>query len=144
MQPETTTIRGRLRRVVTVARRELRSPPPATWKLVDRRGENERFSNRVVLVTGAAGLIGYQLVQAFINSGAIVHAVDINGDGLDRRATSGGELAGGAVPVDAIGHAVRFLCDSRVSRMTTGQHLAIDGGAGMYRSGVHNQPLEQW
>ena len=228
MQPETTTIRGRLRRVVTVARRELRSPPPATWKRVDRRGENERFSNRVVLVTGTAGLIGYLLVQAFIDSGAIVHAVDINGDGFDRlvtevssaqgadaaarlrtsvvdvgdtdqisnlatsvdeldvlvnnvgyndnttdlshqlaergirvnavapglvrnyddepdrRATSGGALAGGAVPVDAIAHAVRFLCDSRVSPMTTGQHLVIDGGAGMYRSGVHNEPLEQW
>lgn len=295
MQAETTTIRGRVRRVVTVARKELRSPPPVNWQLADPRGQNERFSNRVVLVTGAAGLIGSQLVQAFIASGAKTHAVDIDAKGLDRlaakveeeqgegaasrlrthvvdlrdpdeisnlaacideldllvnnvgfndntmdvedltaeswrhildvnlvgpalltghltpqlsaksdgsvlfvtsingvapsrwlhygaakaalgklvvdlshqlaekgvrvnavapgmvrahddqpdrRVGAGGALAGGAVPVEAVVHAVQFLSDSHVSPMTTGQHLVIDGAAGMYRSGAHNRSLE--
>jgi NAD(P)-dependent dehydrogenase (short-subunit alcohol dehydrogenase family) len=297
VQAEETTLRGRLGRAIAAARRELRSSPPVSWQLADPLAEDERFVGRRVLVTGAAGLIGSQLVQAFVTSGATVHAVDKNGAGLDelaaqvasaglpgqatqlethvadlgdpdeirrlaenvdeldvlvnnvgfndvitdvedltveswrhildvnlvgpamltgelvpklsaksdgavvfvtsingvapsrwlhygaakaalgklvvdlahqlaekgvrvnavapgavrltddppdQRAISGGSLAGGAVPVEAIVHAVQFLCESRVSPMTTGQHLIIDGGAGMYRSGVHNQPLEQW
>ena len=37
-----------------------------------------------MLVTGAAGLIGSVLVESFLAAGASVHAVDIDGAGLDR------------------------------------------------------------
>jgi 3-oxoacyl-[acyl-carrier protein] reductase len=69
---------------MNAARRELRSPPPVTWELADPRAANERFVDRVVLVTGAAGMIGSGLVEGFLSAGASVHAVDIDGAGLDR------------------------------------------------------------
>jgi NAD(P)-dependent dehydrogenase (short-subunit alcohol dehydrogenase family) len=82
--PGTPTFRARVRRAVNAARRELRSPPPVTWMLADPRAANEQFTDRTVLVTGAAGTIGAVLVEAFLSAGARVHAVDIDGSGLDR------------------------------------------------------------
>ena len=74
----------RIRRAVHAARRELRSPPPVVWELADPRGANQRFAGRIVVVTGAAGLIGSLLVESFLAAGAAVHAVDIDSAGLDR------------------------------------------------------------
>ncbi|MCI0632770.1 MAG: SDR family oxidoreductase [Actinobacteria bacterium] len=43
-----------------------------------------RFSNRNVIVTGAAQGIGRGIVEAFLREGALVFAADINADGLRR------------------------------------------------------------
>jgi NAD(P)-dependent dehydrogenase (short-subunit alcohol dehydrogenase family) len=66
----------------------LRSPPPVVWELADPRTANERFADRCVVVTGAAGLIGSVLVEAFLAAGASVHAVDRDAAGLDRLRSS--------------------------------------------------------
>jgi len=42
-----------------------------------------RFSDKTVLITGAAGGIGSALVQRFVSEGACVVASDINADGLE-------------------------------------------------------------
>jgi len=47
---------------------------------------NTDFSERVVLVTGAAQGIGAAIAAAFIDAGARVHVADIDRDGLDRTA----------------------------------------------------------
>lgn len=75
---------------MNAARRELRSPPPVSWELADPRAVNVRFLDRVVLVTGAAGMIGSGLVQGFLSAGASVHAVDIDSDGLERLRVAAG------------------------------------------------------
>jgi NAD(P)-dependent dehydrogenase (short-subunit alcohol dehydrogenase family) len=69
------------------------SPAAVTWELVDPCAANERFVDQVVLVTGAAGMIGAGLVKGFLSAGASVHAVDIDGPGLDRlRVDAGAEV----------------------------------------------------
>jgi NAD(P)-dependent dehydrogenase (short-subunit alcohol dehydrogenase family) len=66
-----------------------------TWQLADPRVTNERFIDRVVLVTGAAGMIGTVLVEGFLSAGASVHAVDLDGAGLARlRCDVGVEASG--------------------------------------------------
>ena len=46
-----------------------------------------RFTDRCVLVTGAAQGIGRGIVEAFLAEGALVFAADIRADGLDRMAS---------------------------------------------------------
>lgn len=79
---ERLTIRARLWRALHAARRELRSPAPPIWRLVDPRAASERFAGRTVVVTGAAGLIGSALTDSFLAAGATVHALDRDPDGL--------------------------------------------------------------
>lgn len=81
---------GRWRRVLSVARRELRTPPPVEWQLVDPAADGASFAGRNVVVTGAAGLIGTGLVSGFLAAGASVVALDMDEEGLDRLADSVG------------------------------------------------------
>lgn len=67
---------GRLRRALRAARRELRTPLPVTWQLVDAATDGDSFRGQTVLITGASGMIGTSLVSAFLGQGATVHAVD--------------------------------------------------------------------
>lgn len=72
----------RLSRAVGAARRELRNPSPVTWVLADPRSGSLAFEQSVVVVTGAAGLIGSALTESFLAHGAVVHAVDRDAPGL--------------------------------------------------------------
>ena len=47
---------------------------------------NTIFSDRVVLVTGAAQGIGAAIGKSFVDSGAIVHLADLDRDGVDKTA----------------------------------------------------------
>lgn len=51
-----------------------------------------RFSNKKVLITGAAGGIGQAVTQRFRQEGALVAAADINTDGLSADALLPGDL----------------------------------------------------
>jgi NAD(P)-dependent dehydrogenase (short-subunit alcohol dehydrogenase family) len=100
---ERLTIRTRLSRALHAARRELRSPAPPIWKLVDPRAASERFDGRVVVVTGAAGLIGSVLTESFLAAGATVHALDRDADGLAAVAAApAGAAAGGRLVVHGV------------------------------------------
>lgn len=48
------------------------------------------FSDRVVLVTGAAQGIGAAIAKSFVDAGADVHVVDLDRDGVDKTATDTG------------------------------------------------------
>lgn len=82
MVRQVTTRRWRFRRALSAARRELRTPVPVQWNLIDPARESEQFLDQHVLITGAAGLIGSALVEAFVAQGAVVDAVDIDEQGL--------------------------------------------------------------
>jgi NAD(P)-dependent dehydrogenase (short-subunit alcohol dehydrogenase family) len=90
---ERLTIRARLWRALRAARRELRSPPPPIWQLVDPRLASERFAGRVVVITGAAGLIGSVLTDSFLAAGATVHALDRDGLAAVGAGTTGSAAA---------------------------------------------------
>ena len=47
-------------------------------------------------------------------------------------------LGQASVPVEAIVHAVQFLADSTLSPMTTGQHIAVDGGIMLERADLYD------
>lgn len=73
--------------------------------------------------------LAHQLAPAGVRVNAIAPGAVMNReDSGDRRAVATAALGGGAVPVEAIVHAVEFLSDSLVSPMTTGQQLFVDAG----------------
>ena len=105
------------------------------------------FSNRVVLITGAAGNLGRAAAQAFLACGGIVVAVDHSRDRLE---SSYGDalLTGGRLILQAADANVPDSVARAVAHTVEGQG-GIDvlvNTVGGYRAGtpVHETPLETW
>ena len=105
------------------------------------------FSDRVVMVTGAAGNLGGAVARAFLDAGARLVLVDRAADRLPRLYP---HLAGSpdhflATSVDLTdADSVRAAVDEAHRRM--GQIDVLVNAAGGYRAGtaVHETPLENW
>lgn len=54
---------------------------------------NQTLQNKVALVTGAAGPMGAAVVKKLISQGCVVAMVDINSEGLRKKADGFGERA---------------------------------------------------
>lgn len=135
---------SRLRRAVNAARRELRTPPPVTWHLVDPRIEEADFAGQTVLITGAAGLIGAGLVEAFLARGAVVHAVDRDGPGLQALAARNALGTPGALRVHVVDlsrPAAATELNNVVARLNVLVHCA---GLNDRRVGVETLTHESW
>jgi NAD(P)-dependent dehydrogenase (short-subunit alcohol dehydrogenase family) len=59
----------------------LEQPAPASWSVAAPGGDGA-FEGQVVVITGAAGVLGSALVDAFASASARVHALDVDADGL--------------------------------------------------------------
>ena len=101
-----------------------------------------RLEGKTVVLTGAAGVIGTQVAQAFVEAGARVCAIDRNAalltqklrpehsallhcpaDVSDRGSLPLGRLA----EVSDVAAAIRYLV-SDASKYVTGHNLVVDGG----------------
>jgi 3-oxoacyl-[acyl-carrier protein] reductase len=96
------------------------------------------FSRRRVIVTGAAQGIGRGIVRAFASSGARVHALDLDAEGL-KQATEAGAVSTSALD----------LADRAAVHDTIGRIAEAEGGidilamaAGGVRGQV-NRPVEE-
>ena len=142
---ERLTTRARVWRAVHAARRELRTPAPPIWRLVDPRAANERFAGRVVVVTGGAGLIGSVLTESFLAAGATVNALDRDGDGLEALAAgSAGRAAGDRLLV----HRFDMTDDAAIDafgRATDHVDILINNvGANDDRQGIEEITADSW
>lgn len=77
-------IRWARRAVGRYLRRRLgvNAAPCITWQVL-APGMSNSWSGRTVAVTGAAGLLGSEIVAALVRSGALVHAMDVRPSALD-------------------------------------------------------------
>lgn len=80
-------VRRLLGRLVRAVRVHDDRTPLVSWQVADP-SLDEGFAHKVVVVSGAAGLLGRRLVHAVATQGAIVHALDIDADGLARAAAA--------------------------------------------------------
>jgi len=68
----------------------INTTPTTTWQVLSP-GVEHSWSGRSVVVTGAAGLLGSEIVAAFVRSGARVHALDVRDGALLELASRHGD-----------------------------------------------------
>jgi NAD(P)-dependent dehydrogenase (short-subunit alcohol dehydrogenase family) len=85
-QRRTNSLRRRLVFVWHGVTAAIKQPAPVTWAVASP-AEGREFDGQVVVVTGAGGVVGGPLVDAFAAAGASVHALDVDAAELQRRAS---------------------------------------------------------
>jgi len=136
--------RGRWLRVKHVAMRALFPPPPVSWQLVDP-GAGGAFAGRTVVVTGAAGLLGREMVAALLAQGAQVHAVDRDRAGLAALVDGGRSTLPMTHVADLSDDAAVELVAAAISQCTHGLDALIHCiGGSDGRTGVTTIDAESW
>ena len=106
--------------------------------MTPRIRENEmRLSNKVAIVTGAAGGIGRASALRFASEGAKVHAWDINKDGVQETARLLPQGAPGSIQPNTVDVSAALEVESRIALnfMESGQLDIIFSNAGIMRDG---------
>ncbi len=103
-----------------------------------------RLQDKVAIVTGATGGIGQEIVRVFVEEGARVFAVDLDGERGDALAAAYGDAVAAGVFDVTDYRQVEQMVDTAVARFGTLDVVINNAGVGMPKPLLEHDPLEDW
>jgi len=113
--------------------------------MISTKQATRHFSGKTVILTGAASGIGRALALRLVSAGAVVHAIDINQDGLDSLCDEAGENSGLVVHVLDVrdGDSFREQVD-RIHKKTQSIDFLFNNAGVTQLGEAQNIPFERW